>query len=106
MNWGKFLLTSLTSLAFKGRVRNMIFVERRVGAAFSRLLLEVNTFWRTWSSPHSAVLRGTDSSCSHTARRDMGGSVRPWMEDGWGELDSQIRCETLVCVLVLAAGVS
>ena len=84
----------------------MIFVERRVGAAFSRLLLEVNTFWRTWSSPHSAVLRGTDSSCSHTAHRDMGGAVRPWMEDGWGELDSQIRCKTLVCVLVLAAGVS
>ena len=101
-----FKFSYLLSLAFKGRVRNMIFVERHVGAAFSRLLLKVNTFWRTWSSPHSAVLRGTNSSCSHTAHRDMGGAVRPWMEDGWGELDSQIRCKTLVCVLVLAAGVS
>lgn len=78
----------------------------RVGAAFSRLLLRVNAFRGTWSSPHSTVLRGTDSSCSHMARRDVGGAVRPWMEDGRGELDSQIRCETLVCVLVLAAGVS
>ena len=54
----------------------------RIGAAFSRLLLRVNAFRGTWSSPHSTVLRGTDSSCSHMARRDVGGAVRPWMEDG------------------------